>query len=310
MDEWSRTKLDPYLARLINGEARGPETCELCHSNVAEWRCLGCVGSPRLCATCCRVAHRANPFHRVERWSGTHWNPAWLWHVGTIVCLGHGLSPCPIYQATLEKLEMRAIALNEVDNFADDPTYGAAPKDSFVGSGSVVLFVHSNGFHHLPVFPCGCSHALDDDLQFLDKGLYPTTWRNVSTVFTLDSLKHAHLMKVQEHMSTDNYCEVLRRLTNPAFPMLCPVSRSDLPKFTITNGASGSHEGDGSRVAAVEPPHPAHEERLRARQPGRAPRSWRPGLILRCLPAAGGEPPARLEEGRNAVRDNCDDSSK
>lgn len=223
MDEWAREKLPSYLGRIIQAEGRGSETCENCHSRASEWRCLGCGGQPRLCATCCRVTHRANPLHRVERWSGTHWNPAWLWQVGVIVCLGHGFEPCPEYRSSLEQLEARATSINEVDDFADDPTYGAVPKERFVGSGSIVTFVHTTGFHHLPVFPCSCSQAINEDMQYLDKGLYAASWKDISTVFTFEVLRHVHLMKVQEHMSTDNYCEVLRRLTNPAFPTLSPV---------------------------------------------------------------------------------------
>ncbi|KAF5342232.1 hypothetical protein D9611_002090 [Ephemerocybe angulata] len=218
MKLWKESKVGLYLAEIIEAEALRSSDCERCLKGATVWRCLTCVGTPRLCRECCLVGHRDNPLHRVERWTAGHWVPAWLWHVGTIICLGHGSQPCPRYQATREDLEARCTNINEVDDFSDDPSYGAIPKNKIIGSGDVVAFVHTNGYHHLPVFSCFCPNAPADEVQCLRHSFYPTTSKSVKTVFTFEVLKHVHLLKVQTHMATDSYSDILRRLTNYSFP--------------------------------------------------------------------------------------------
>ncbi|KAF6750154.1 hypothetical protein DFP72DRAFT_851846 [Ephemerocybe angulata] len=199
MDEWGRTKCMPYLDRLILAEAKRSEECE-------------------------------NPLHRIERWEETHWVPAWLWQVGTVIFLGHGNLPCPCYRGTREQLESRCIGINNIDDFASDPTYGAKPQRSAVGSGSIITVVHTNGFHHLPTFPCFCVNALSEDLQYLDKGFYPASWKKISTVFTFQVLKTVHLYRVHAHVSNETFTEILRRLTNYIFPGTAPNRKRELAR--------------------------------------------------------------------------------
>ncbi|TEB20943.1 hypothetical protein FA13DRAFT_1597224, partial [Coprinellus micaceus] len=71
--------------------------CQICGSKPTEIRCLDCVLCTRYCCQCACYQHRANPFHRIEAWTGLMWIPLWLWRLGTIICLGHHRAPCPRY---------------------------------------------------------------------------------------------------------------------------------------------------------------------------------------------------------------------
>jgi hypothetical protein len=183
-----------------------------------------------MCRTCCKTSHRFHPHHRIEKWNGHFFEPSWLWRVGTIICLGHGGSVCPGYELTKEQLEDRCREFNELGdndtNIPDDPTFRACPKVQHLGRGKVVTFVHTNSFHHLPIYPCICDKAAPADQQYLAMGFYPTSSSDVSTVFTLAVLKHFHLLKVDAHQSTENYCSILQHLTNFIFPGETPVSHA------------------------------------------------------------------------------------
>ncbi|KAF6743574.1 hypothetical protein DFP72DRAFT_858661 [Ephemerocybe angulata] len=217
-------KYSTYLDRLLTAESAPKTPCVRCQTEEATWRCLGCSHNPHLCTMCCRITHRRTPFHRVEYWNGKHFQPGWLWHVGVIICLGHKGNMCPTYHRKLADLEQRALELNNCTELPpltkDDPTYGAKPATSMLGHGNFVLFVHSNGFHHLPVYPCICDVGvrLPDDEQYLEAGYFPSTWTTIQTAFSLELLKDYHLTKVESKMSTENFCDILKRKTNFAFP--------------------------------------------------------------------------------------------
>jgi hypothetical protein len=172
---------------------------------------------------CCREGHRHNPLHRIECWVDGAWQPAWLWHVGTVICLGHGLDACPAVGRSRAALEEEVITLTAADlpstrAYKKDPTLGAKPLAGALGKRLVVAIVHTNGFHHLPVHLCECSNAPPKDIQLLKAGLYPITSAQTQTVFTFQVLKHFHLLKVDAHLAVEQYCDTLRRLTDDIFP--------------------------------------------------------------------------------------------
>lgn len=222
MQSWSEDKWPSYLAHIVHQEELGSPTYEGCHRADAGYHCLDCLGCPRLCKDCCRIGHRRNPFHKIEVWSGGHWTPAWLWHVGVIITLGHGQEPCPKYEASMEQLEARLISVN-TPGFNQDNSYGARPKKRTIGCGEVVCFLHNNGFHYLPVYSCWCSDSVPEDLQYLDRSFYPASWKSVRTALTFTVLKDFDLFKIHGHMSTEMYLEILCHLTNEMFPSHSPV---------------------------------------------------------------------------------------
>jgi hypothetical protein len=126
-------------------------------------------------------------------------------------------------------LEDRCLEFNEIckvdTDIPEDPTFGACPKNQHLGTGKVVTVVHTNGFHHIPVYPCLCDNAAAVDQQHLSLGFYPASASDVSTVFTVSLLKHFHLLKVDGHQSTESYCSLLQRQTNFIFPDKMPVRR-------------------------------------------------------------------------------------
>ena len=65
-----------------------------------------------MCRKCMRHIHQENPFHRVQRWTGTHFRAAELWEVGTYILVPHyaGQRVCDtlaIQKGHLEKFEQQ-----------------------------------------------------------------------------------------------------------------------------------------------------------------------------------------------------------
>ncbi|KAJ2923414.1 hypothetical protein H1R20_g13682, partial [Candolleomyces eurysporus] len=112
--------------------------------------------------------------------------------------------------------------------FSADPSYGAKPSQQALGNGKVMTIVHTNGVHHLPVYPCMCEKKIDIDIQLLHSRLYPASSKDPSTAFTFEALKFFHLIKVQTHLSTENYSTLLRRLTNFISPDETPDRQREL----------------------------------------------------------------------------------
>lgn len=69
--------------------------CLSCNIRPTAWKCLECVGCNNFCDDCVQVCHRSLPYHRVEHWTGTFFEPAWLCQASVVIHLGHGGSPCP-----------------------------------------------------------------------------------------------------------------------------------------------------------------------------------------------------------------------
>ncbi|KAJ3533262.1 hypothetical protein NMY22_g7406 [Coprinellus aureogranulatus] len=254
MRQWAHDSWPGYLERIVRSEDQRSTVCETCHVGDAGWRCLDCLGSPRLCSDCCRIGHRVSPFHKVETWRDGHWQPAWLWQAGTVVCLGHGQHPCPMYESTLDALEARLISVNKPD-IANDNSFSAKPKKRTIGCGDVVCFLHTNGFHYLPVYPCWCPDALEDDVQYLDRSFYPATSKSVQTAFTFPLMNQFNLFKIHGHLSAEMYLEILSRLTNEAFPSRAPDRQETLARvWAQWNYLSALKQNGFSRAAAGTTP--------------------------------------------------------
>lgn len=191
---------------------------------------------------CCREAHQAHPFHRIEVWQNTHFSPAWLWQTGVSIHLGHAGNACPSNAGDedsggqMEELPTPTLSyvaapteFDDADDEIDDPRHeyswsdaGGPSKHSHPGS-SVVVVVHTNAVHHLRVFPCTCPNAPAMVQQYLRMGFYPSTYKEVETVFTFQVLDD-HLMENLEcQTSAHHYYSKLRRMTNKIFPQTVAV---------------------------------------------------------------------------------------
>lgn len=97
-----------------------------------------------------------------------------------------------------------------------------------------MVVVHTNGIHYLPVRFCRCPNAATEDIQLIQMRYYPSTYKQVRTVFTFQLLDDYLLENLECQTSTYHYFQKLRRMTNKAVPQSIPVSNVfDLFMFMI-----------------------------------------------------------------------------
>src|SRR6266404_1604995 len=74
MGRWLQLR-DRYLHLLLEmqGLTMDP-TCSIC-SKPMEIKCDDCFGANYFCRTCCLDAHQRSPYHRILRWTGSHFVP-------------------------------------------------------------------------------------------------------------------------------------------------------------------------------------------------------------------------------------------
>jgi hypothetical protein len=237
-----------YLARILASEAPPIEMlCSGCSSS-GEWRCLECLGRPLFCQTCCRNAHRNNPLHKIQRWEKEYFKDSTLLEAGLTLYFGHGGKPCPsnhsddVQQDGGDDEPMFGLPdlppeLSEDD---DDPEFGSVPftqmeldddgsllerdvRDKSTYAKNVLVIVHSNGVHHLPVQWCRCPGHLPEDIQALDLQFFPASFKQVKTLFTFEGLD-SFLAENQEcKASAWHYYQKLRRFTSSCYPETVPV---------------------------------------------------------------------------------------
>ena len=83
-----------------------------------------------------------------------------------------------------------------------------------------VTVVDISGVHHLPVVRCLCPNAAEENLQYLNLGLFPTSYNVIKTLFTFAVLDDFRLANLECKTSAHQYYSKLRRLTCPAFPKM------------------------------------------------------------------------------------------
>jgi hypothetical protein len=100
----------------------------------------------------------------------------------------------------------------------------------------LMVVVHTNGIHYLPVHVCRCPNAATEDIQLLQMRYYPSTYKQIGTIFTFQLLDDYLLENLECQTSTYNYFQKLRRMTNKAVPQSIPVSNVlNHFKFTQTS---------------------------------------------------------------------------
>ncbi|KAF6746113.1 hypothetical protein DFP72DRAFT_992875 [Ephemerocybe angulata] len=205
-----------YLMVMLEREAPPKNgDCLICGRREGIYRCDDCIGRTFLCAQCCKSEHAEHQLHRIQRWTGEHYEPAWLWSVGVVVHLGHYGEPCP-------KSSYRKGDTGPTKPSDDDVTYGASPPGRKIHGCPVLLVVHTNGIHHLPVAKCNCEGAAPFPFQLLGSGFYPSTEDEPRSVFTCQLLDYYLTETLECHTSTYNFFGKLRRLTNETFPSSVP----------------------------------------------------------------------------------------
>jgi hypothetical protein len=203
--------------------------CTICNQSQPVYRCQDCIGCPVFCLDCCRNEHFRHPFHRIDHWTGHFFEPSWLWKVGIYLNLGHGGIPCPCNERFVNS-DADGIPGDEsgededsAEGFDGWANHGR-PSSAAVDGYRIIIVVHINGIHHLPIRPCLCPDAPAEDIQLLRMRFYPSTYKNIKTIFTFQLLDNYLLDNLECQTSCHHYFQKLRRMTNKAFPQVVPVS--------------------------------------------------------------------------------------
>ncbi|TDL13603.1 hypothetical protein BD410DRAFT_817291 [Rickenella mellea] len=171
-----------YLEEILRHEARlthvEQDSCDGCGSSEPNFRCRECFGDRLLCGPCMLVCHEKHPFHRPERWTGTHFERTSLKHLGLRLQLGH--------------------------------REGASCISPVRGSGQFVV-IHVNGIHEVAINFCGCATAKLHTVQLLRARLFPATTSAPKTAATFEVLKHFHISTFESKASTWHFYNALRR---------------------------------------------------------------------------------------------------
>jgi len=112
-------RINPILQAHLSREAL-PEMLSRCPacagSRRASWRCCDCSLARTLCRRCMRHDHRANPLHRIEKWTGTHFQSAGLWEVGCYLVIPHGgMQICKTMEDHMQNMEADEVFRDELE---------------------------------------------------------------------------------------------------------------------------------------------------------------------------------------------------
>ncbi|KAF8069293.1 hypothetical protein FPV67DRAFT_1415377 [Lyophyllum atratum] len=202
----------------------------------AEVRCMDCFGADLICPSCCCKRHRRAPFHRVERWTGTHFVKTSLKDLGLKVQLNHSSMQCP------------------------------NPEPCHVQ----FRVLHTNGIHDVALQYCGC-RPLPRHIQLLRRGLFPASQLTVKTCASFQLLRQLHLLGLTTKASTYDFYRTLEKLTDNT-GLCVPKSRyRPLQRMCLQwrhlvmlkrggrghdpSGAAGTEEGELA-VPCLTCPHP------------------------------------------------------
>ncbi|KAJ3575541.1 hypothetical protein NP233_g1026 [Leucocoprinus birnbaumii] len=159
--------------------------------NLALYRCSDCFHSEETCSDCILTQHRYLPFHRIQTWTGTHFENTTLATLGYVLHLGHEGLPCTMSD--------------------EDPLE--------------CVIVHTNGIHTLPIGFCKCKPKDHSRLvQLVSSRLFPSTVDAPRTMFTFHVLEDFHRHSLSSKGSAYDYYEALKRHNDAAFPRAVPES--------------------------------------------------------------------------------------
>lgn len=181
---------------------------------------------PVECLDCCRKSHERHPFHRVERWTGDYYAPAWLNQVGVVIHLGHSGRPCPGIMS--DEAETNVMDVENPDDWEGTDTEDETPLLTHIADKptnitdskevTMMCIVDRSGVHDIPVHWCRCQHEVAREKQLLAMGLFPSTYLVIKTAFTFQVLDDFRIDNLECKTSALNFYSKLRRITSNAFP--------------------------------------------------------------------------------------------
>ncbi|KAN0129865.1 hypothetical protein V8E53_012337 [Lactarius tabidus] len=170
--------------------------CSMCTKQM-EIKCTDCIGGNYFCRECCLQAHMRSPFHRIAQWTGALFAPTSLCRLGFRLFLGHNGAPCPL---TVE----------------EDPE---SPAHAQPHSGNLLITaVHNTGVFDLEILYCICPNASDRGEQLLQAQMFPSSIKNIETVFTSSVLDDFLVDNLECKTTAQQYFSKLRSITNQMFP--------------------------------------------------------------------------------------------
>ncbi|KAI6163966.1 hypothetical protein EDD17DRAFT_1506860 [Pisolithus thermaeus] len=147
------------------------------------------------------------PFHKVQRWNGTHYQPTSLMDLGFLWHIGHGGDPCPCNWSDPDPEESGYVT-------------GDSPSNHRKSSQFQMTIVHTEGIfsHEVSVCKCPGSDPNDWHLDLLHQRLFPASTSKPKTAFTFDVLDHFLIDTLDCKTSAMSFYQKLKRFTNNAFP--------------------------------------------------------------------------------------------
>ncbi|KIM63799.1 hypothetical protein SCLCIDRAFT_116668, partial [Scleroderma citrinum Foug A] len=201
-----------YLSVLLSMEAP-PESriCMQCGRDGI-FRCTECAHSPIFCSNCCLDAHELNPFHRIQRWTGTFFEDFSVRLISLVIHLGHGGKPCP-----MGGYNQRDNGSDEEEDWEDVEDDDRLPHLARLRDRGCLTVVHTNGVHFCDIWYCTCEASEDSHVQLMMAGLFPATTKSPRTAFSFQVLDDFIRDNVECGTTAMNYYSKLQRLTSNGF---------------------------------------------------------------------------------------------
>ncbi|EIW83832.1 hypothetical protein CONPUDRAFT_49507 [Coniophora puteana RWD-64-598 SS2] len=201
--------------------------CRWCRSKESTWRCDDCSGFPEGCEECFSEAHKFQPFHNVRSWTGTYYEPSFLFRAGLFIHLGHGGSPCPAPRLkkkeknTSQKPERLSFQIGMAKAFTREYLHHDLHH-------TYLTVVDCNGLHQVLVDWCRCKDREDEEVQLLKFGLCPATPSAPRTAFTFRVLDDFLLQNRECKVPAMSYFAQLQRKTLDIAPHEVPGRYKEL----------------------------------------------------------------------------------
>jgi len=178
--------------------------------------------------------HEKLPFHHIEMWSGSFFQPSWLRLTGVGIALGHSGDLCLMAVRNHSHWEDDQHDNRNADDYFDpmaNEDHQFLPGDPYpktsdfdLNGRPILVIVDVSGIHHIRVEFCCFHNAPTREEQLMALGLFPAMFENPQMAFTFNVLDNFLLDNLECKTTALNYYSKLRRLTNSSFPQLVLVS--------------------------------------------------------------------------------------
>ncbi|KAF8449520.1 hypothetical protein L210DRAFT_3641113 [Boletus edulis BED1] len=191
---WIKQDREDFLWELICLEGRGGiQTCTICNSRPARYRCHNCLTLDLYCKECLLSSHASQPLHNVKEWQGSYWAQTSLKEVGLVIQLGHPSGmPCVL------------------------------PKTHY---GDDFVIIDGNGIHSVALRLCGCETTETSPQQLLCFRLFPASMDKPRTTATFSVLEEYHLLALESKISAHHFYNSLDRYEQ--FMQIAPGTKEE-----------------------------------------------------------------------------------